>query len=235
MGDTSNDAPADILIVEDDENLRIGLTDNLEDEGYRVQAVATGEEALTAVAGRRFELLILDIMLPGIDGYSVCEKLRSAGTDAAVLMLTARSLEDDLVRGFEAGADDYLAKPYRLRELLVRVRALLRRRTTRPGGSITLGDFTVDLGARRVTDEGGQELSMTRTEFDLLSLLLRRHSTALHRNDILDEVWGKDLIVDPRTVDNFVSSLKKKLRWTRKSPFRIATVRGVGYRLELDE
>jgi len=235
MPDNTPDTHADILIVEDDENLRIGLVDNLEDEGYRVHAVATGEEALAAVDARRFELLILDIMLPGIDGYSLCEKLRAAGTDAAVLMLTARSLEDDLVRGFEAGADDYLAKPYRLRELLARVRALLRRRATRPGGTLTLGEFTVDLSARRVTDGGGDELALTRTEFDLLSLLVRRQSTALHRNDILDEVWGKDLVVDPRTVDNFVSSLKRKLRWSRKSPFRIASVRGVGYRLELDE
>ncbi len=229
------DTPADILIVEDDENLRIGLMDNLTDEGYRVHAVATGEEGLAAVGERRFELLILDIMLPGMDGYTLCEKVRAAGTDAAVLMLTARSLEDDLLRGFEAGADDYLAKPYRLREMLARVRALLRRKTVRPGGNLTLGEFTVDLTARRVTDGDGKEISMTRTEFDLLSLLVRRHSTALHRDVILDEVWGKDLVVDPRTVDNFVSSLKKKLRWTRKSPFRFAAVRGVGYRLEIDE
>lgn len=235
MPDDAPDTPADVLIVEDDENLRIGLVDNLQDEGYRVHAVATGEEALAAVGARRFELLILDIMLPGIDGYSLCEKLRAAGTDAAVLMLTARSLEDDLVRGFEAGADDYLAKPYRLRELLARVRALLRRKAIRPGGTLALGEFTVDLTARRVTDGGGEDLALTRTEFDLLSLLVRRQSTALHRNDILDEVWGKDLVVDPRTVDNFVSSLKRKLRWSRKSPFRIASVRGVGYRLELDE
>jgi len=235
MPDNAPDKPADILIVEDDENLRIGLVDNLEDEGYRVHAVATGEEALVVVGERRFELLILDIMLPGIDGYTLCEKLRGAGVEAAVLMLTARSLEDDLLRGFEVGADDYLAKPYRLRELLARVRALLRRKATRPGGTLTVGDFTVDLAARRVTDTSGAELTLTRTEFDLLSLLLRRHSTAMHRDDILDEVWGKDLVVDPRTVDNFVSSLKRKLRWTRKSPFRITSVRGVGYRLELDE
>jgi DNA-binding response OmpR family regulator len=235
MPDNTPDTPADVLIVEDDENLRIGLVDNLENEGYRVHAVASGEEALSVVADRRFELFILDIMLPGIDGYSLCKKLRDGGVEAAVLMLTARNLENDLLRGFEVGADDYLAKPYRLRELLARVRALLRRKAIRPGGTLTLGEFNVDLTARRVTDSGGAELTFTRTEFDLLSLLLRRHSTALHRNDILDEVWGKDLVVDPRTVDNFVSSLKKKLRWTRKSPFRITSVRGVGYRLELDE
>ena len=235
MPDNTPDTPADVLIVEDDENLRIGLVDNLENEGYRVHAVASGEEALTVVADRRFELFILDIMLPGIDGYSLCKKLRDAGVDVPVLMLTARNLENDLLRGFEVGADDYLAKPYRLRELLARVRALLRRKAIRPGGTLTLGEFTVDLTARRVTDGGGAELTFTRTEFDLLSLLLRRHSTALHRNDILDEVWGKDPVVDPRTVDNFVSSLKKKLHWTRKSPFRITSVRGVGYRLELDE
>ncbi|MFH2010523.1 MAG: response regulator transcription factor [bacterium] len=230
---TATPPPGDILIVEDDENLRLALQDNLEAEGYRTTAAATGEEALAAVDGRRFELLILDIMLPGIDGYSLCEKLRAAGVDAAILMLTARTLEDDLVRGFEAGADDYLPKPYRLRELLARVRALLRRRAARPAGTLAFSGFTVDLTARTVHDAAGNPLELTRTEFDLLSLLLRRQGQALSRNDILDEVWGRDLIVDPRTVDNFISSLKKKLRWTRRSTFRIDTVRGVGYRLEM--
>ncbi len=225
----------DILIVEDDENLRVGLRDNLEDEGYRVRAVATAEEALDAVARQRFALLVLDIMLPGISGYSLCEQLRAQGLRMPILMLTARTLEDDLVRGFDAGADDYLAKPYRLRELLARVRALLKRHSARPEERVRLGELTVDMAARRVTDGAGKEIPLTRTELDLLGFLLRRHSTALRRQEILDEVWGKDLAVDPRTVDNFVSSLKRKLRWTPSSPFRIVTVRGVGYRMELKE
>ena len=229
---TTTSSPGDILIVEDDENLRLALQDNLEAEGYRTAAVATGEEALAATGDRRFELLILDIMLPGIDGYSLCEQLRANHVDAAILMLTARTLEDDLVRGFEAGADDYLAKPYRLRELLARVRALIRRRAARPAGTLEFSGFTVDLTARTVQDSAGKPVELTRTEFDLLSLLLRRQGQALSRNDILDEVWGRDLVVDPRTVDNFISSLKKKLRWTRRSTFRIDTIRGVGYRME---
>lgn len=230
-----SETPVDILIVEDDESLRLVLQDNLEEEGFRVVAVATAAEARQAAARHRFELLILDIMLPDQDGYSLCEQLRADGLDARVLMLTARSLEDDLVRGFDAGADDYLRKPYRLRELLARVRALLRRRASPAVGTLEFAGYRLDLDARIVTAPGGAEVPLTRTEFDLLSLLVRRRGRALTRNDILDEVWGPGLVVDPRTVDNFISSLKRKLGWHRRAGFRIHTVRGVGYRLEVDE
>jgi DNA-binding response OmpR family regulator len=226
---------ADILIVEDDENLRLGLQDNLEDEGYSVRVAADVQSALELVGRERFRLLILDIMLPDGDGYSLCTRLRDAGLDAAILMLTARSLEDDVVQGFEAGADDYLTKPYRLRELLARVRALLRRRAAPPSGSRELAGFRVDLDARRVSSPDGEEIPLTRTEFDLLAFLLRHRGRALSRHEILDEVWGRELVVDPRTVDNFISSLKKKLGWTRGCGFRIHTVRGVGYRLEAEK
>ncbi len=225
----------DILIVEDDENLRLALQDNLQDEGYSVQVAADGAAARAAAEQTRFGLLILDIMLPDVDGYTLCEQMRAAGVDGGILMLTARSLEDDLVRGFEAGADDYLTKPYRLRELLARVKALLRRRAAPPAGTLTFGGYRLDLDAREVRHPDGQEITFTRTEFDLLVYLARRPGRALTRQDILDEVWGRDVVVDPRTVDNFISSLKKKLGWSRRSGFRIHTVRGVGYRFEVDE
>lgn len=232
---TETNAPA-VLIVEDDENLRLGLTDNLEHEGYDVTAAENVAEAEAACKSRRFDLLILDVMLPDGDGYALCRALRERGTSAMILMLTARTLEDDLVQGFDAGADDYLKKPYRLSELLVRVRALLRR----PRGpqatqtSVSFGEIVVDKTARAV-HRGGVEVPLTKTEFDLLWLLLAHESRVLSRATILDEVWGRDVVVETRTVDNFVSNLKRKLDPDRTFPFRIHTARGVGYRFERTE
>jgi len=233
MGDTDK-----ILIVEDDENLRIALEDNLVDEGYQVTTVANGKDALRALQTKDFELVILDIMLPDMDGYQVCRAIREKGYPTRVLMLTARTLESDLVEGFHAGADDYLSKPYRLRELLVRVSALLRRGSSEDklGAAYQLdfGQFSVDVNARRLVDRSGDDVKLTRTEFDLLVCLRRGQGRALSRDDILLQAWDPDIVVDPRTVDNFVSSLKKKLGWTKDSAYRIKTVRGVGYRMEID-
>jgi DNA-binding response OmpR family regulator len=226
---------ATLLVVEDDEDLRLVLADNLEDEGYTVHAAGTVSEARAALAAHAVDALILDIMLPDGDGYGLCRELRESGSDAMVLMLTARTLEDDLVRGFDAGADDYLAKPYRLRELLVRLQALLRRRGARGAAKAVsrFDRFTLERTARRLTDAEGGEVTLTRTEFDLLVFLLDRPDRALSRDEILDAVWGEDVVVDGRTVDNFVSSLKKKLGWSPAARYRIRTVRGVGYRMEL--
>jgi len=227
---------AKVLIIEDDENLRTVLADNLEDEGYEVYTASTVAAARETVAATPPDLVILDIMLPDGDGYRLCEEIRSAGYGGMVLMLTARSLDDDLVRGLDAGADDYLKKPYRLAELLARVRALLRRSGTIAAGGneapLRLGGFAIETVARRVVDERGAEIGLTPKEYELLMLLLDRTGVALHRQDILDAVWGADVVVDARTVDNFVSSLKKKLRWDEAASWRIATVRGVGYRFE---
>ncbi|MBF5043350.1 response regulator transcription factor [Aggregicoccus sp. 17bor-14] len=222
-----------ILIVEDDPHLRTGLRDNLQDEGYEVALAANAREAESQLAQRTFDLLILDVMMPGEDGYSLCRRLRAGGLTSMVLMLTARTLEDDLVRGFEAGAQDYLGKPYRLRELLARVAALVRRTGAAAPQVMAFGGFTLDLG-RRSLSRGAEEIELTRTEFDLLVYLLRHRDRALTRDAILDAVWGTDVVVDPRTVDNFVSSLKKKLAWTSASPWAIHTLRGVGYRMELE-
>ena len=227
-----------VLVVEDDENLRITLADNLEDEGYRVRAVDRGRAALEAVEHEHPDVVVLDIMLPDLDGYSVCRSLRQRGLVSKVLMLTARTLEDDVVQGFDAGADDYLAKPYRLRELIARVRALLRRGAARPAGSTAaslLPGFAIDRDARTVTSVGGRAIDLTRTEFDLLVFLVDNRGKALSRDVILERVWGNDVVVDPRTVDNFVSSLKRKLGWAQGCGYAIRAVRGVGYRLELDD
>jgi DNA-binding response OmpR family regulator len=223
-----------ILVVEDDPNLRVGLRDNLQDEGFDVAAASNAREAEAMLRGRDFDLLILDVMLPGEDGYSLCKRLRSGGLQSMVMMLTARTLEDDIVRGFEAGAQDYLTKPYRLRELLARVRALVRRAGTPPPQLMGFAGFTLDLGKRTLSRADGGTIDLTRTEFDLLAYLVRHRDRALTRQEILDTVWGQDVVVDPRTVDNFVSNLKKKLGWTSTSGFTIHTIRGVGYRMEIE-
>jgi DNA-binding response OmpR family regulator len=175
--------------------------------------------------------VVLDVMLPDGDGYALCRQLRAAGHTARVLMLTARALEDDLVTGLDAGADDYLIKPYRLRELLARVRALLRRGAEPASAPAILrcGAYRVDLRAREVLAEGGGSVALTRTEFDLLSFLLHHPGRAIPREEILNAVWGNGLAIDDHTVDNFVSQLKRKLG----AGVPIRTIRGVGYRLDL--
>jgi DNA-binding response OmpR family regulator len=228
-------AGARILVVEDDPNLRLTLVDNLEEEGYAVHAASTLAEARSQWKATPFEVVVLDIMLPDGDGYSLCREMRQAGTSSRVLMLTARTLEDDVVRGFDVGADDYLAKPYRLRELLARIRVLSRRGATAapPVEVLAFDRFRVDLESRRLLDAGGQAVELTRTEFDLLVYLLRNAGKALTRDQILSSVWGEEVVVDGHTVDNFVSNLRKKLEWTRDSRFEIRSVRGVGYRMDL--
>jgi DNA-binding response OmpR family regulator len=221
-----------ILVVEDDENLRLPLCDNLEDEGNRVDHTDRGEVALDLATRSQYAVIVLDIMLPDTDGYTVCRKLREAGVRSAVLMLTARTLEDDVVTGFDAGADDYLAKPYRLRELLARVKALARRGGATVGRE-DLDGIRIDRHARTVTLPDGEQPELTRTEFDLLVFMLDRPGEALSRDVILHNVWG-EVIVDPRTVDNFVSNLKRKLGWTPGRRFTFRSVRGVGYRLDVE-
>ncbi len=233
------ETPICVLVVEDDENLRLALTDNLTDEGYQVQAVAGAAAALVAARQREFSVVVLDIMLPDGDGYTVCKRLREQGCNAGILMLTARTLEDDVVRGFDSGANDYLAKPYRLRELLARVGALARRGTTgtapapATGKSERIAGIALDRKARVVTRHGA-EVELTRTEFDLLVCLLDHVGEALTRETILDQVWGKGIVVEQRTVDNFISSLKRKLGWKDGCGFNIRAVRGIGYRFDVD-
>jgi DNA-binding response OmpR family regulator len=223
-----------ILIVEDDENLRVGLQDNLEEQGYAVESAPDAASARALLEESTVDLIVLDIMLPDVDGYSLCKELRRRGEEAMILMLTARTLEEDIVRGFDAGADDYVAKPYRIAELLARVRALFRRTGDSHSPSEEFGGYRIDSPARRVRDRDGTPVELTRTEFDLLAYFVHHQGRALRRQELLDAVWGEDVIVDARTVDNFVSSLKKKLGWSPDASWRIATIRGVGYRFESD-
>ncbi|QRN94023.1 response regulator transcription factor [Archangium violaceum] len=224
-----------ILLVEDDLNLRLALRDNLENQGgYSVEEATTVAEARAHLARRAFQLILLDVMLPDGDGYTLCRTLRREGLETPVMMLTARTLEDDVVRGFESGAQDYLGKPYRLRELLARVGALVRRSGGVPTQVVRFAGYKMDLDRRKVETPEGKTVELTRTEFDLLAFFVRERERVLRRDEILDAVWGRDVVVDPHTVDNFVSSLKRKLGWNSTSRFALQTVRGVGYRLEVE-
>ncbi|WP_426754893.1 response regulator transcription factor [Myxococcus sp. Y35] len=224
-----------LLLVEDDANLRLALRDNLENQGgYAVEEATCVRAAREHLARRDFQLILLDVMLPDGDGYTLCRALREEGVTTPVLMLTARTLEDDVVRGFESGAQDYLGKPYRLRELLARVGALVRRSGAAPVKGLRFAGYRLDLDRRKVETPAGTPVELTRTEFDLLAFLVRERERVLRRDEILDAVWGRDVVVDPHTVDNFVSSLKKKLGWNSTSRFAIQTVRGVGYRMEIE-
>jgi DNA-binding response OmpR family regulator len=225
-----------ILIVEDDENLSLVLQDNLSEQGYQVDVAATGTEARSLADSKSFDLIVLDIMLPDTDGYQLCREFRAgAQKDAMILMLTARSLEDDIVQGFEVGADDYLTKPYKLREFLLRIKALLRRQNNLSPTSIQFGRVRVDTESRQVYLDNDEEIPLTKKEFDLLEYFVINRNRALTRGQILDKVWGASIIVEERTVDNFVSNIKKKLQWTEDENFRIVSLRGIGYRMEIDE
>src|SRR5689334_13407886 len=195
---------ASVLIVEDDANLRLTLQDNLEEQGYSVRVAASVAEGWKALDAKPADVVVLDLMLPDGDGYAFCKKLREKKLPSRVLMLTARSLEEDLVRGFDAGADDYLAKPYRLRELYARIAALVRRgpaedvKAAPAPTTHRFGPFTLDSATRVVSGPAGP-LELTRKEFDLLVMLLESGGRVLSRDEILDQVWG-DVVVDLHTV-----------------------------------
>ena len=224
-----------ILLVEDDDTLALVLADNLVEAGYQVHSASTGKQANALLSENSYELIMLDIMLPDTDGYSLCRSIRERNIKSMILMLTARSLEDDIVSGFEAGADDYITKPYRLRESLSRIKALLRRHTPGVAESFDFSPFKINRNSRQVFDEEGQEIGLTKKEFDLLEYFLQNRNRALTRDQILNTVWGQNIIVEERTVDNFVSNLKKKLHWNQNSSFRIVSIRGIGYRMEVNE
>lgn len=224
-----------ILVVEDDANLRIGLRDNLQDEGYDVAVASHAREAEPLLRERSFDLLILDIMLPGEDGYSFCRRLRASGVQTHVLMLTARSLEDDIVRGFEAGAQDYLTKPYRLRELLARVGALVRRAGGAPPQRMSFAGFSLDLGKRALSRADGGLIDLTRTEFDLLAALSEHPRMVFTRRQLVEAVWGPGWVGDEHLVDVHVGHLRQKLGDDAGTGRFVRTIRGVGYRMGTGE
>jgi DNA-binding response OmpR family regulator len=226
-----------ILIVEDNEDLARGLANNFEIEGFDSRIASDGDAAIRMVSEYDPDLLILDLMLPGLDGYTVLQRLRDEGNTVPVLILTARSAEYEKVRGFTNGADDYVTKPFGLMELLGRVKALLRRAGRSNGMSaqeavIRFGDVEVTPGSHDVI-RGGKPVTLRPKEFELLMALARRRGNVAGRMDLLREVWGYGTGVVSRTVDTHIGELRRKLEVDPAAPNHIITVRKTGYRLDL--
>ncbi|MBI5503115.1 MAG: response regulator transcription factor [Deltaproteobacteria bacterium] len=222
-----------VLIIEDDRSLRDGLAMNLKASGYAVVTAADGGEGLRAAFDEAPDLIILDIMLPGMSGLEILTELRRNQSQTHVLILSARDQLPDKLEGFGLGADDYVTKPFDLRELLARIDARLRRKRilARDQQTVRFGDIVVDFQARTITRKG-QDVATTPREFDLLALLVRNPRKAFSREQVLREVWGYQYEGTTRTVDNFVLSLRQKLEADPQSPRYLATVRTVGYRFD---
>jgi len=218
-----------ILIAEDDTQIREALDRILRFEGYTTVTVHDGAAALDAFSNEPPDLAILDLMMPFVDGLSVTRKLRETGDRTPILMLTARTTTPDRVAGLDAGADDYLAKPFELDELLARVRALLRRNvdSVAAAASMTVGDLTVDT-AKRTVVRGGARIELTKTEFDILEMLVRNAEIVLSRSQIYEDIWGYDFEASSKSLDVHVGYLRRKLEANDRSRV-IHTVRGVGY------
>ena len=223
-----------ILIIEDETPMRTALADLLAGEGYRALTAADGERGLDRALAEKPDLILLDVMLPKLDGFAVCAELRRLATDVPVLMLTAKGQIEDRVTGLDAGADDYLVKPFSTDELLARVRALLRRaeRKTRSPVKLKLGETEIDL-ARQTAVRGRKEIHLTAKEFSMLRLLAEAEGEPVTREKFLDVVWGYTAFPTTRTVDNHVASLRAKLETHPDAPRWLKTVHGVGYKLDL--
>ncbi|MBN2408518.1 MAG: response regulator transcription factor [Candidatus Aminicenantes bacterium] len=222
-----------ILVVEDDKAILMSFKDDLEFEGYEVAAAADGKDALTQALDGGFDLIVLDILLPGLNGFEVCKKLREAGVKTPVLMVTAAKTEEmDKVMGLELGADDYITKPVGSRELVARVKAILRRarKEDEPGDVYKFGDVEVDFGSHEVFKRG-KEVHLTALEFNLLRFLIGRRGQVVTRDQILDEAWG-EAVVAYRTIDPHIAHLRKKVEDDPAHPVHILGIRGVGYRFE---
>jgi DNA-binding response OmpR family regulator len=223
-----------ILIVEDELPMRTALVDLLAGEGYRPLTAADGASGLQRALEDKPDLILLDVMLPKLDGFTVCAELRRLANEVPVLMLTAKGQIEDRVTGLDAGADDYLVKPFSTDELLARVRALLRRaeRKTKSPTKLKLGASEIDL-TRQTATRGGEEIHLTAKEFAMLRLLAESVGEPVTRERFLDVAWGYTAFPTTRTVDNHVASLRAKLETDPDHPRWIKTVHGVGYRLEL--
>jgi DNA-binding response OmpR family regulator len=227
---------ARILIIEDEAPMRMALQDVLEAEGYRALTAADGESGLKRALEEKPDLILLDIMMPKLDGYEVCAELRRLSNPVPVLMLTAKGQVEDRVTGLDAGADDYLVKPFSTEELLARVRALLRRvqRHGKSAAKLRLGEVEIDL-ARQTATRGRKANHLTAKEFAMLRLMAEAEGEPVTRERFLDAVWGYAAFPTTRTVDNHIASLRGKIERNPDEPRWIKTVHGVGYKLEMQK
>ena len=223
--------PATILIIEDDPTIMRVIKDNCIAKGHRVLVARDGEEGLDAALNRGPDLILLDLMLPHVNGYEICRSVRAEKLEMPVLMLTAKGQEEDIVRGLELGADDYITKPFSIRELMARVQALLRRQRTGAAPVYEFGPYLLDTISHRLL-RAGVEIPLTTKEFRLLEYFLRRPGRALTRDSIMSEVWGNTVMVTARSVDRCVTTLRSKIEPDPHRPTFIHTIRDIGYRFE---
>lgn len=218
-----------ILVIEDDESISMGLEMNLSAEGYSVTTSYDGEQGLELARGGPFDLVILDVMLPKMNGFEVLRHMRQAHNHTPVMMLSARGAEIDKVMGLDLGAEDYVTKPFGLAELLARVKAMLRRESRLRDDGLVFGELNIRPGPREVL-LGGEMVELTATEFDVLMCLVEARGKVLSREQIQSAVWGANHHGTPRTIDNFLLQLRQKLEKDPQHPHHLVTVRGVGYR-----
>jgi DNA-binding response OmpR family regulator len=234
-----NPPSSKILVVEDDRSIRLGLEDTLRAKGYEVQSTASGLEALEKLPALRPDLVVLDIMLPDIEGFEVCRRIKALSPHQAVIMLTARASELDRVRGLEIGADDYITKPFSLMELLARVQAVLRRvrrdgEAPAPLERINIGEVSIDF-RRHEARRHGRPLQLAERSFLVLEVLARRRGEAVSREQLLEEAWGLSRDLNTRTVDNHIVKIRQAIEQDPEAPRHLLTVWGVGYKLAVPE
>lgn len=222
-----------ILVIEDEPEMLLALEDNLELEGYDVITASDGEEGLRKAIQHRPDAIILDIMLPKLSGFDVCQMLRSRGIDSPILILSARAQESDKILGLGIGADDYVTKPVSINELLARVRALLRRANASPSRTdrYRFGDVEIDF-RRQKAQKSSEKLSLTTLELKVLRYLIERRGEVVSRERLLGDVWGYSILADSRTIDSLVARLRKKVESDPRNPEHILTVHGGGYKFE---
>jgi DNA-binding response OmpR family regulator len=225
---------ARILVVEDDRAIATALEDDLRLEGYAVEVVGDGPSAIERASRSRFELMLLDVMLPGRDGFEVCRELKRRGVETTILLLTARGSESDKVLGLDLGADDYVTKPYSPKELRARIRVLLRRGAQARPEIARFGDCELDF-TRGELRRGGKAVSVTPLEFKLLALFVTRPGRVFTRRVLIDEAWGRDTAITERVVDNQIANLRKKIEPSSTEPRFLKSVRGIGYRFDLED
>ncbi len=220
-----------ILIVEDEPALMRGLKDTFLAKGCQVLEAADGEAGLHLALSGQPDLILLDLMLPKVNGYEICRAVREQGLDVPIIMLTAKGQEEDIVLGLNLGADDYVTKPFKIRELVARANAFLRRRRSVHDGVYRFGDYELNLTSHKLF-RAGREVELTAKEFRLLAYLASRPGRALSRTDILNAVWGNSVIVTPRSIDRCVTTLRAKIESDPHNPVYLQTIRDIGYRFE---
>jgi two-component system alkaline phosphatase synthesis response regulator PhoP len=227
---------ARVLVVEDEEHLAAGISENLEADGYATEVAHDGEEGLVKIRAGTYDLVLLDVMMPKLDGLEVCAAMRRDGLTTPVMFLTVKSDPADRIRGLEAGGDDYLAKPFHLKELLLRVAAILRRSDwyNQSEDTLTFMDNEIDFKTYQARAWDGSEHALTHKEAMILKMLSENAGTIVPREDILDRVWGYEVFPSTRTIDNFIVRLRKRFERNPEAPLHFHTVRGVGYRFTLE-